>query len=91
MKIQEGALGAAYACMTLGEAVPGDVVNIQGRSGNPYLVVDLQDYELFVFRSQEYNQTSDNSVVVVSLRDSRLRKLADSTGIDYIKAEVHTE
>lgn len=91
MKIREGALDAAYLCMTLGEASPGDVVNISGRSGNPYLIVDPQEYHLFVIRSDEYNRTGDNSVIVVSLKDARLRKLADSAGIDFVKAEVHTE
>lgn len=89
MKIQEGALCNNEPTL-LEDCIPGDVVNIGGTVGNPYLVIDPQEYQLYVYRSRDYEATGEG-VEVVSLCDSRLRKLNGRTDVTVIKAEVLTE
>ena len=76
---------------------PGDVVYLTKQdalhgttisAGDPMLVLDMQDYQLFVHKYTDTLPTDDNSVAVVNLRTARLHKLHGTREVAYYAATL---
>lgn len=76
---------------------PGDVVYLtkydalHGTTigeGDPMMVLDMQDYQLFVHKYAESVPTADDSVAVVNLRTARLHKLHGQREVAHYSATL---
>lgn len=90
IEVFQGKLERENILPTLSQLTPGDTFRFWNSDDtDPYLVVDCQEYQLFVIRSGEYKSTTDNSVVVLNLATSQLRKLSEMRVCEEIDCELH--